>query len=70
MAPSPSSLQGLVDICAHFSCYKPNLLTDLFTSTIYVLIINVPLTVSINKYLGVFKHEYYEEVDDIMEHVR
>ena len=84
IAPSPSALQELLDICADFAvsnfivfnekktkcmCFKPNLLNDLFVPTLCLN--NVRLTfVSRNKYLGVIIHDKHEDDDDIMRHVK
>ena len=84
IAPSPSALQELLDICADFAvsnfiifnekktkcmCFKPNSLNGLFVPTLCLN--DVPLTfVTSNKYLGVIIHDKHQDDDDIMRYVK
>ena len=78
IAPSPTSLQGLLDICADFAvsnfiifnekkircmCFELNSLNGLFVPTLCLN--DVPLTfVTSNKYLGVIIHDKHQDDDD------
>ena len=84
IAPSPTALQELLDICADFAvsnfiifnekktkcmCFKPNSLNGLFVPTLCLN--DVPLTfVTSNKYLGVIIHDKHQDDDDIMRYVK
>jgi len=84
IAPSPSALQDLLDICENFAlnnfivfnekktkcmCFKPKSLKCLYVPNMYLN--NIPLNiVSTNKYLGIFIQDKREDDDDIMRHVK
>ena len=82
IAPSPTSLQELFDICADFAVsnfiifnekktkcmrFKPNSLNDLFVPTLCLN--DVPFVTSTN-YLGVIIQDKDQDDDDIMRYVK
>ena len=84
IAPSPTALQELLDICADFAvsnfiifnkkktkciCFKPNWLNGLFVPTLCLN--DVPLTfVTSNKYLGLIIRDKHQDDADVTRYAK